>query len=68
MTLLEKIEFVLENTSSESAAKLINSVDQMNEVSIIKNRLWKDTKVFTSKLNENSMKSAMIIAINNGII
>lgn len=67
MTLLEKIQFVLENTSAVGAAKLINNTDQMDEVQKIGQSLW-EKEAYTSPKGEAALKAAMIIAINNKVI
>jgi hypothetical protein len=68
MTLLEKIQFVLENSTAEGAAKLVHNVDQMDEIRTIIDRMWDGTKVYTTVGQDSAMKGAMIVAINNGII
>lgn len=64
---LEKIQFVLENSPADIAAKLISNTDQNSEVSIIEERLLKGC-VYTAKSADVAFKAAMIIAINNGTI
>lgn len=64
---LEKIQFVLENSPADIAARLISNTDQNSEVSIIENRLLEGT-VYTTKSGDVAFKVAMIIAINNGTI
>lgn len=68
MSNLEKIQFVIENSSAEGAAKLINNSEQMSEVCKIQDRLWEGTTVHTTKADEAAMKGAMIVAISNGTI
>jgi hypothetical protein len=68
MTTLQKIQFVLNNSSSASAAILINNADQMAEVQTVENRLYEGITVYTTEGHDAAMKAAMIIAINNGTI
>ena len=68
MTKLEKITFILENTSGDGAAKLINSVDQMTEVQTIEDGLYENSVIYTTQAGDTAMKAAMIVAVNNGII
>ena len=68
MTTLQKIQFVLNNSSADAAAKLINNANQMEEVQRVEDRLYEGTTIYTTEGHDAAMKAAMIIAINNGTI